>query len=198
MRLALPLHLNRFEQRLPPLPRVGPRLGERVTAEGRQREHPAVREITVVRDREDLAAGRLLPFGHPLPEVFGVLALERGVRQHLVGLVLVVAVDDVPMQVVAAAGVRRPLVADERREAPRFVVLLRDRGGLRPDGLGKRDPFTSGGSFLFACAATSSITAFFASTGPPLNMSRHLLSVGSAIISGLPPLISVIVPIMSE
>ena len=55
-----------------------------------------------------------------------------------------------------------------------------------------------GGSFLFACAATSSITAFFASTGPPLNMSRHLLSVGSAIISGLPPLISVIMPIMSE
>ena len=32
----------------------------------------------------------------------------------------------------------------------------------------------AGGSFLFDCAATSSITAFFASTGPPLNMSRHL------------------------
>mgnify|MGYP003693779293 CR=1 FL=1 len=111
MRLALPLHLNRFEQRLPPLPRVGPGLRERVAAEGRQREHPAVREIAVVRDREDLAAGGLLPFGHPLPEVLGVLALERGVGQHLVGLVLVVAVDDVPVQVVAAAGVRRPLVA---------------------------------------------------------------------------------------
>src|SRR5215217_2404901 len=137
MRLALPFHLNRFEQRLPPLSRVGPRLGERVTAEGRQREHAAVREIAVVRDREDLAADRLLPFGHPLPEVLGVLALERGVGQYLVGLVLVVAVDDVPVQVVAAAGVRRPLVRDERREAAWLVVLLRDRGVFGPDALGK-------------------------------------------------------------
>jgi hypothetical protein len=56
----------------------------------------------------------------------------------------------------------------------------------------------AGGNFLLACAATSSITAFFASTGPPLNISRHRLSVESAIISGLPPLISVIMPIMSE
>ena len=90
-----------------------------------------------MRDREELAAGGLLPFGHPLIEVFGVLALEGGVRQHAVGLVLVVAVDDVPVQVVATAGVRRPLVADERREAPRLVVLLGNRGVLRPDALGK-------------------------------------------------------------
>ena len=54
------------------------------------------------------------------------------------------------------------------------------------------------GSFRFACAATSSITPFLASTGPPPNMSRHRLRVGSAIISGLPALISVIMPIMSE
>src|SRR3954465_4289011 len=64
--------------------------------------------------------------------------------------------------------------------------------------LANRGSVAIGGNFLFACAATSSITAFFASTGPPLNISRHRLSVGSAIISGLPPLISVIMPIMSE
>src|SRR6476659_2838535 len=55
-----------------------------------------------------------------------------------------------------------------------------------------------GGNFRFACAATSSITAFFASTGAPLNMSRQRLSVESAIISGLPPLISVVGPRLPE
>src|SRR3954451_11571268 len=64
--------------------------------------------------------------------------------------------------------------------------------------LANRGSDAIGGSLLFAWAATSSITAFFASTGPPLNISRHLLMVGSAIISGLPLLISVIMPIMSE
>ena len=64
--------------------------------------------------------------------------------------------------------------------------------------LANRGSMTSGGSFLFDCTATSSITAFLASTGPPPNMSCHFLSVGSAIISALAPLISVITPMPSE
>ena len=54
------------------------------------------------------------------------------------------------------------------------------------------------GSFLVACAWMSSMTAALASAGPLANMSCHFLSVGSFINSGLPALISVITPIMSE
>src|SRR4029453_19057277 len=45
----------------------------------------------------------------------------------------------------------------------------------------------AGGSFLLDCAATSSITPFLASTGPPPNMSCHLLSVGRAFLSPRKP-----------
>src|SRR4029453_939680 len=89
--------------------------------EWRGRGNPAVRQVAVVRDREDLAARLLLPFGHPLPQIFRVFALERRVGQYRVGLVLAIAIDDVPMQVVAAAGVRGPLVRDEGGEATWLV-----------------------------------------------------------------------------
>ena len=56
----------------------------------------------------------------------------------------------------------------------------------------------SAGSFLLACAAISSITAALAWTGPAAIMSCQRLMVGSAIISGLPPLISLITPMPSE
>ena len=57
---------------------------------------------------------------------------------------------------------------------------------------------TSGGSFLLAWALISSMVAAIASFGPAPYMSCQRLSVGSAIISGLPPLISEMTPMPSE
>jgi hypothetical protein len=50
-----------------------------------------------------------------------------------IGFVLAVTVDDVSVEVVAAAVVRNPFASDPRREAARFVVLLDDRRLLSPD-----------------------------------------------------------------
>ena len=58
-------------------------------------------------------------------------------RDHLIRLVAAVPVDDVAMQVVAAAGVRRPFVADERGEPSRLVVPFHDLVVLLPDRLRK-------------------------------------------------------------
>ena len=137
MRLALALHLQRFEERLPSLAVLGPLLGHRITREGGQREHAAVGQVAVVRNREQLAAGLLLPGRHPLPQFLGVFALECRHRQDLLGLRFAIPVNHVAMQVVAAAGVGRPLVGDERREPAGLVVLFLDRDVLVPDGLGE-------------------------------------------------------------
>ena len=109
-----------------------PVTGDRVALEGGGREHQPVREVAVVRDGEQLAAGALLVGLHPLPQVLGVLGHEGGERRQLVGERLAVTVDDVAVQVVAAAVVGGPLVGDEGREAARIVVALHDRRHLVP------------------------------------------------------------------
>ncbi len=90
-----------------------------------------------MRDRQQLAAGLLFVLGHPLPELFRVFALPGREREHLVGLVLVVAEQDVAVQVVAARH-RGPFVADHRGEAARLVELLRRGGVLLPHRLHDR------------------------------------------------------------
>ena len=91
-----------------------------------------------MRNRQQRAAGPLLPRPHPLPEILGVLAIERGDGQDLVGLVTAVAVDHVAVQVVTASGVARPLEPDEGRELARFVVCVADGGIALPDGCRER------------------------------------------------------------
>ncbi len=137
MRLALPLHLQRFEERLPSLTVLGPLLGHRVARECGKREHAAVGQVAVMRNREHLPSGLLFPGRHPFPQVLGVFALERRHRQNLLGLRFAVPVNHVAMQVVAAAGVGRPLVGDKRREPAGLVVLLLNRDVLVPDCLGE-------------------------------------------------------------
>ena len=126
MGLAVALRLRRLVEPLPLRARLDV-LAVELLAEGLDHgEHQAVAQVAVVRDGEDVAAGLLLVRVHPLPELDRVVAAERrvdGERLDLARLVAVVAEDDVAVEVVAA-GVRRPLVADEGGEAARVVVLL--------------------------------------------------------------------------
>ena len=130
MGLAVALDLRGFVEPLPARAVLGVLPVDRLAGEGLDdREHAAVAEVAVVRDGEHVAAGLLLVGRHPFPEVAGIVAAERrqrGVGLDLAGLVAVVAEDDVAVEVVAA-GVRGPLVADERREAARLVGFF---GGL--------------------------------------------------------------------
>ena len=78
-----------------------------------------------MRDGQHVRAGLLLEARQVAPEVFRVLAVELGVGQGAVRHAGVAAEDHVAVQVVAADG--GPLEADERGEAPRLVVLVRQR-----------------------------------------------------------------------
>ena len=94
--------------------------------EGLHGEHPAVGEVAVVRDGEDLGAGAVLEVRHVGPEVLGVLAVVLREGQRLVGDAGVAAEEHVAVQVVAAD--RGPLEADDRGEGPGVVVAVGERG----------------------------------------------------------------------
>ena len=68
---------------------------------------------------------RCLEFGHVGPQVLGVLAVELGEGQGLVGHAGIAAEQHVAVQVVAADG--RPLEADHRGEHAGVVVLVGQR-----------------------------------------------------------------------
>src|SRR6266403_423876 len=107
MRLAVTLDLRGFEEVLPlgallGILAVNLFAGERLD----DREHAAIAQIAVVRDREHVAAGLLLIGGHPLPEIARVVAAARllgGVRLNPAGLLPVVAKDDVALQIVSGS-----------------------------------------------------------------------------------------------
>ena len=103
---------------------------------GFDREHQAVRDVTVVGQGEDAAAGFLFISAHPVPEVFGVEGLGCGERQHLAGAAGVVAIDNVSVQVVACLS-RGPFIANEGGEGSGVVIVIRDFGELIPDRLDK-------------------------------------------------------------
>ena len=87
--------------------------------------------------------------GHPLPQVARIVAAERrqrGERLDQARLRAVVAEDDVAMKIVAA-GVRGPLVADERGEAARLVGLVRRLDRLAPGAAIGRRARRSGSPF---------------------------------------------------
>ena len=135
MRFAVALDLRHLVERLPAHPVLGifavdPRAGEQLD----DREHDAVAQIAVVREREDFGAGLFLGRRHPLPQVARIRAAERRqrrVRLDQRGLGAAVAPDDIAMQIVSA-GVRGPLIADEGGEAAGLVRLLRRLDGLAP------------------------------------------------------------------
>ncbi len=130
--LAVPLDLGDLEERLPAKAQAQVRQAEGLAGAVAQRELPGVAEVRVVRDGQDFAAGKLLIAVEEAPEFLGIRAIDGGERQDPVHGRSAVLEDDHPM----AAGVleaRSPLVADERRETPRFVVLLGHGGDVVPD-----------------------------------------------------------------
>ena len=86
------------------------------------REHGAVADVAVVRDRQDAAAGLLLVCGHEGPEILGILAVERGEGQDLLHPVGPVPEHHDPVQIVAIDG-RGPFVTVEHGESARIVVF---------------------------------------------------------------------------
>ena len=126
MRFAIALDLRGLVDRLPFGARGRPVARERAALVGLEAKHQTVTDVAVVGNRQQRAARSVLPGLHPLPQILGVLAFLRGERQHLVGLRLAVAIDHVPVQVVARV-VAGPLVADEGGEPAGLVVLLHDR-----------------------------------------------------------------------
>ena len=103
VRFAVSLDLRRLVDRLPSGARGRPVARQRFTLVGLDPEHQAVADVAVVRDGEERSARLVLPGLHPFPQILGVLAVLGRERQHLVGLGLAVAVDHVPVQVVAAS-----------------------------------------------------------------------------------------------
>jgi hypothetical protein len=105
MSLAITLDLRRLVHRLPlrPLLDVG-RIQRAAGVLRIDREHEAVGEVAVVRERQHRAAGRRLVVLQPLVEVERIGAANRGLRREghdLPGLCGAVPEDDVAVQVVA-------------------------------------------------------------------------------------------------
>ncbi len=92
------------------------------------RIHPAVADVGVVRDREQLVA-RLALRVHPLPQFRGELGVERA--EWIVRYLVAGPEEDVAVQV-AIARHRRPLIRAERGELAGMIVLVRDLDGFLP------------------------------------------------------------------
>ena len=96
------------------------------------RVHPAVADVRVVRDGEELVA-RLALRVHPVPQLRGKIGVERAERivRHLVAG----PEEDIAVQV-AVAGHRRPLVRAERGELAGLVLLVGNLDVFLPHGRG--------------------------------------------------------------
>src|SRR5439155_19564287 len=105
------------------------------------REHTAVAEIAVVRQRKNFGAGFFLTHRHPFPEIARIGAAERRLRGEgfdEARLGAVVTPYDIAMKVVAGR-IRGPLVTDESGEAARFITLIRGLDGFAPGApIGRR------------------------------------------------------------
>ena len=98
MRLAVALHLGDLHQRFPARAALGVVLGHFLTLDD-LRVHLAVADVAVVGDRQNLAAGLLLVFGHELPELLGIPAIEGAEGKDLFHPIGPVAKDHAPVQV---------------------------------------------------------------------------------------------------
>ena len=96
------------------------------------RVHPAVADVGVVRDGEELVAGLALRV-HPVPQFRGAIGVERAERiiRHLVAR----PEEDIAVQV-AVVGHRRPLVRAERGELAGLVLLVGNLDVFLPHGRG--------------------------------------------------------------
>ena len=133
--LAIPFDLGGFVKRLPLVAGRCVLEIDGFAGEGLDdREHDAVGEVAVMGDGQHLAAGLVLVCLHPVPQVARVVAalrLQRGVRLHHAGPLTVIAVNQNPVEIVAAS-VRCPLPADKGGELAGLVVLLGRIDGLVP------------------------------------------------------------------
>ena len=96
-------------------------------------EHATVRQIAIVSDGKHAAAGLFLIGCHPLPQIAWIVATgrQRGVWHDLARFIAIVAEDDISVEIVAA-GIRRPLVADERSEPAGVIRFLGRLDGFLP------------------------------------------------------------------
>ena len=136
MSFAVALDLGDFVDVLPTRAGLGVLAVDRlVGARLDHREHDAVREVAVVGDREHVAAGLLLVGRHPFPEIAGIVAAgrQRRIGHDLACKIAVVAEQHVAVEIVAA-GVRRPFIADDGREAARLVGFFRGIDRIMPGG----------------------------------------------------------------
>ena len=136
MRFAVTLHLSRLDQCFIAGAGFGPLASDRAAVELGGLKHFGVAKVAVVGDGQQLPVGFLFILRHPLPEVLRVLADETREGDHLVGLVRCIAIHHNPVQVVAA-GIGRPLIADEGGETSRLIVLLGGGVIFLPDRLGQ-------------------------------------------------------------
>src|ERR1700756_3072882 len=124
MGLAVTLDLDRLIEPFPLL-----------TSRGSvEREHAPIREVAVVRYGQHSPVRLVFVSLHPLPQVARVVAAQGlygcvGFDKARLGRV--VAENDIAVQVVAA-GIRRPLEADEGGESAWIVRILGCLDSLRP------------------------------------------------------------------
>ncbi len=133
VRFRRALELLDLGQRLVVHPRLRPgRVDRPALAVDFQREHDAVGQIGVVRDRQQLVA-RLALAVHPVPQILRMTRIDRGERQRR--NLLRVLEDDVAVQV-AIVRRRAPFVGGEGRELARLVVLVGDFHDFLPHRAG--------------------------------------------------------------
>ena len=136
VRFAVSLDLGRLVERLPLRPGICVLAGQRLLGDRvDHREHEPIRQVAVVGDGQNIAAGLVLVGLEKLPEILRIRAALRRIGRgghRLASLVGVVPVDDYPVQVLPRWNLRGPLVADEGGEAARFVVPLGGLDRLRP------------------------------------------------------------------
>ena len=129
MRVGGALDLGDLDQRLVSQPPLGVGLVDGIAFPVGQLEHPSVRTVGVVGDRQRLDAPRAL-LVHPVPELLrvvpGVHATERNARH------VRVTEDHVSMQVFPSGTGGSELVGDEGGESAWIVVALCGRDDLPP------------------------------------------------------------------
>src|SRR6267378_498570 len=135
MGLAVTFDLRGFVERLPAGAVFGIFAVDSFTIERfNNREHSAVAQIAVVRQRENFGAGFFLTHRHPFPEIAGIWTAQRrqrGERFDETRLCSIVEPDHVAMKIVAR-GIGGPFITDEGSEAARIVRLFRRLDRLPP------------------------------------------------------------------
>ncbi len=132
MGLAVAFYLGHFEQRLPACAHAGIVGIDMLAIEADRREHAAVGEIAIVRDRQRMTA-KLLVMRQRIPQVLGIVAVIGGEGHDARRLFGIVAIENHPVEIVAGDHTG-PFIADQRGEVARLVVAVGQRGDVCPYG----------------------------------------------------------------